>query len=242
MSKKLVFCTLFVLILLSNQLQAGVSWRACERQGDRLMRAKKYQEAVDNYIRAIVLGPKPPPQRLWRKHANAYANTPAGIKEQQTMKRSGGKILPPWEQKAKFTETFVRKDQYSPTEKIKTDEKHTLASAARRSERPESARIVAPEYEITGVTISRPSTGKLTVTGQVTNKSEYTIHNPRVYVTLYDHVGNLRGRNWGYIRGGRNTLRRGSSKEFQVKFIGFHGTVGYFKAEMMARFKRKGIG
>ena len=242
MTKYQPFTLLFVLMVLATSVQAGVGWRACERQGDRFARAKKYQDAVDNYIRAIVLGPKPPPQRLWQKHAHAYANTPAGIKEQQTLKRSGGKALPPWEQKAKFTETFVRKDQYSPTEKVKTDVLHTLASAASGKSKAEKARIVAPEYEIEQVTISRLSTGKLSVSGKVTNKSEFTIHNPRVYVTLYDQLGNLRGRNWGYIRGGRNTLKRSSTKEFEVKFMGFHGTVGYFKAEMTAHFRRKGIG
>ncbi len=241
MTKYTVSFLVFVLLIAVSPLEAGFSWRACERQGDRLFRAKKYQEALNHYIRAIVLGPKPSPKRLWNKHSHAYANTPAGIKEAQTMKRSGGQELPPWQKQVKFTETFVRKASYSPTEKVKTDELNTLATASRNG-KTEAARIVAPEYEISQIAIHRRGTGRLKVTGRVTNTSEWTIHNPRVYITLYDQIGNLRGRVWGYLKGGRNTLERGDDKNFEVKFMGFRGTVGYYKAELVARFKQEGRG
>jgi len=227
-------------LVLAGTASAAVSWRACEGQGDTFFRERKYCEALDCFIRAIVIGPKPTPERLWRKHAATYAETPAGRDERRKQERTGGQPLPPWEQKQKWAQQVEPKATYAPTELVKTIELHTLANATDVAGRgvTEPVAVVAPEYEITNLAIRHVGTGRLVVTGTVRNTSECIIHNPRLYVAVYDHVGKLRGRNWGYLTGGRNSLERGRTKDFEVKFMGFKGTVGFFKAELVARFKR----
>ena len=226
-------------LLAGDGLWAAASWRAWERRGDRAMGANEYSNAVKAYIRAIVIAPKPPPKRLWSKHSRAYAKTPEGMAEMAKMKRSGGRELPPW-MKKKPREEKQGKLLYGPSEKVKTRQLHTLASKAAQGGYTEKSRVVAPEYEISEMTFERGSTGCLTVRGRARNKSGHTIHNPRIYITLYDQTGNLKGRKWAYLQRGRNTLERGDSKPFELDFMAFHGTVGYYKARLSAHFKSLG--
>ena len=129
------------------------------------------------------------------------------------------------------------RSEFGPEEKVGLSTVRSSAGGA-AAERSEPTTIVTPEYEVNNIKVRFIGSSKLLVTGRVTNKTRFPFHNARVYVRLYNETGVFKGRNWGYLKRGRQTLNPGRSKDFEVKFFGYTGTVGSYKIEVIANFKR----
>ena len=129
------------------------------------------------------------------------------------------------------------RSEFGPEEKVGLSTVRSSAGGA-AAERSEPTTIVTPEYEVSNIKVRFIGSSKLLVTGRVTNKTRFPFHNARVYVRLYNETGVFKGRNWGYLKRGRQTLNPGRSKDFEVKFFGYTGTVGSYKIEVIANFKR----
>ncbi len=129
------------------------------------------------------------------------------------------------------------RSQFSPDEKVGLSTVRTAAGGV-NADKAESSTITTPEYEVSNIRVRFIGSSKLLITGSVKNKTRFPFHNARVYVRLYNETGVFRGRNWGYLKRGRQTLNPGRSKDFEVKFFGYTGTVGSYKIEVVANFKR----
>lgn len=97
---------------------------------------------------------------------------------------------------------------------------------------PENTVIQTTKYRIEGVTLAYQGRALL-VRGQLTNVSGQLIKLPRVYVSIFDEAGVLRGRNFGYLSPGRNLLARGATKKFEVKFAGYTDPVASYRIEVI---------
>jgi len=129
---------------------------------------------------------------------------------------------------------------YGPQSKIRTGAVVDLASAdatdGNRAQQP--GRVVTPNYEAYDIKVGFAKSNMLVVTGMVRNKTKYPFHNARVYVRIYNEQGVFKGRNWSYLLPGRQSLRSGKSKRFEAKFYGFAGSLGGYKVEVIANFRR----
>ena len=98
--------------------------------------------------------------------------------------------------------------------------------------------IATRNYIVSDIKMKFTGARKLQVTGRVTNKSKSPVHNARVYVRLYNETGVFKGRKWGYLKPGRQSLAPRKTKKFKIEFGGYTGTVGSYKIEVVADFKR----
>jgi hypothetical protein len=73
----------------------------------------------------------------------------------------------------------------------------------------------------------------LHVTGMLENISGTLIKLPRVYCTIYDETGIMRGRNFSYLSPGRNSIARKKKKKFDVVFHGYNGTVSSYQFQVI---------
>lgn len=97
---------------------------------------------------------------------------------------------------------------------------------------PENTVIQTSKYRIENVKLSYRGRN-LEVQGKLTNVSGTLIKLPRVYVSIFDVAGTLRGRNFGYISPGRNLLARGATKSFKVDFRGYSDPVASYRIEVI---------
>lgn len=97
---------------------------------------------------------------------------------------------------------------------------------------PENTVIQTTKYRIENVTLAYRSRA-LEIQGKLTNVSGKLIKLPRVYVSIFDEAGVLRGRNFGYIYPGRNLLARGATKGFKVDFRGYTDPVASYRIEVI---------
>jgi hypothetical protein len=97
---------------------------------------------------------------------------------------------------------------------------------------PENTVIQTTKYRIENVKLSYRGRA-LQVAGTLTNVSGNLIKLPRVYVSIFDESGLLRGRNFGYISPGRNLLARGATKKFKVDFRGYSDPVASYRIEVI---------
>ena len=113
-----------------------------------------------------------------------------------------------------------------------------LSEATGNSDLVGDVDVSTSDYRVTDIKMSFSGTRKLLVTGKVTNISSAPVHNARVYVRLYNETGVFKGRKWSYLKPGRQSLMPGKTKRFKIEFGGYTGTVGSYKIEVIADFKK----
>lgn len=97
---------------------------------------------------------------------------------------------------------------------------------------PEDTVIQTTKYRIENIQVSYRGNDML-VKGEITNISPKNISLPRVYCSIFDKTGLLRGRNFSYIRPGKNVFPRGRKRRFEVKFKGYSDPLGKYQFEVI---------
>ena len=126
--------------------------------------------------------------------------------------------------------------KFSPADKVGLDT--VMSEASGRTGETQASTIETAEFVVSDIRFAFTGPRKLVVTGRVTNRATHSFNNPKIYIRLYNETGVFRGRNWGYVKPGRNSLNAGQTKDFEVVFAGYGETVGAFKVEVVTNLAR----